>query len=67
MGRISIIHRVVEVREEGFVTKGDANRHPDPEVVHPDQIRGKVIFTIPKIGWIPLALKELIHRMVKVR
>ena len=67
VGRMSIVHRVVEIKKEGFVTKGDANRYPDPDPVHPDQIRGKVIFTVPKIGWIPLILKELIHRMVKMR
>ena len=66
VGRMSIVHRVVEIKKEGFVTKGDANRYPDPDPVHPDQIRGKVIFTVPKIGWIPLILKELIHRMVKM-
>jgi signal peptidase len=56
------LHRVVEIRqtesEEQFITKGDANNVPDSEPVSADQIRGKLIFFIPKLGWASIALKE---------
>lgn len=58
------LHRVVETsqteREKQFITKGDANNAPDPDPVFPNQIRGKLIFTIPKLGWISIYLKKAI-------
>lgn len=63
----STIHRVHKVHSlaEGaypvmFTTKGDANNEPDIESVFPEQVTGKVVFTIPKIGWIPIIVKSLI-------
>lgn len=60
----SIIHRVVAIREEEgqrtFQTKGDANNDPDREPVHEYQIEGRVIYTLPKIGWISIGIKELL-------
>jgi signal peptidase len=57
-----ILHRVVDTYqaagEKVFVTQGDANNAPDPEPVFPNQVRGKLILTIPKIGWISIAVKE---------
>jgi len=56
-----VIHRVIEVSQEGkeklFVTKGDANREPDAAPVYPSQVRGKVVFNIPKVGWVAIAIK----------
>jgi len=56
------LHRVVEIRqtESGlqFITKGDANNVPDSDPVSADQIRGKLIFSIPKVGWVSIAIKE---------
>lgn len=58
------LHRVVETyRSEGanlFVTKGDANTAPDTDPVFLAQIKGKLILTIPKLGWIPIYLKTAI-------
>lgn len=58
------LHRVIEIRqtEEGqvFITKGDANTAPDSDPVHPQQIKAKLLFAIPQIGWISIALKEFI-------
>ena len=54
------IHRVVEVYKAGdttyFVTRGDANNAPD-DPISPTRTVGKLIFTIPKLGWISIALK----------
>lgn len=45
-----VTHRIVEEKENGYITKGDANNAPDLEAVDPENIIGKVIFVIPKIG-----------------
>ncbi len=56
-----VIHRVVEVSDGGklFVTQGDANGAPDAEPVHPGQVKGEVILTIPELGWLPIGVKAL--------
>ena len=63
----NFIHRVYEVyKEEGniyFITKGDANDNPDSEPVLSEQIMGKVVFNLPKIGWIPIAFKSLANKL----
>lgn len=56
-----IIHRVHEIRTDGetlFITKGDANRVPDLDPILPSQIRGRLIYTIPKLGWASIYLKD---------
>ncbi len=59
--KVTIMHRVVEIQEteeaKFFTTKGDANNAPDLAPVAPEQVVGKVVFTIPKIGWIGLVIK----------
>jgi len=66
-GIANVVHRVYEKYEEGntklFITKGDANANPDEIPVLPEQITGKAIFTIPKLGWIPIAIKSLIDKI----
>jgi len=58
------LHRVVDIQQtEGatlFITKGDDNPTPDSDPVIPAQIRGKLIFTIPKLGWISIYVKTAI-------
>jgi len=58
------LHRVVEITGEGgarlFTTKGDDNPIPDTDPVLPAQIKGKLIFTIPKLGWISIYIKTAI-------
>ncbi|UCH57360.1 MAG: signal peptidase I [Candidatus Bathyarchaeota archaeon] len=56
-----VLHRVHKIRIEDrklFITKGDANRAPDTDTVSPEQIRGKVIATLPMLGWASIYLKE---------
>jgi len=59
-GVIPLVHRVVEIwYQDGsprFMTKGDANSSPLPVEVSnsPEQILGKVILVIPKLGYISL-------------
>lgn len=58
---ILISHRIMEIEEEGgiklFYTKGDNNSGRDFEPVRPEQVKGKIIKVIPKIGWPTLLIK----------
>ena len=54
-----ITHRVVEVTDEGYVTKGDANDSKDPGVVKPKQVFGTCVFSIPKAGYAVMFLRSL--------
>jgi len=51
-------HRVVEVVDRGnghyFRTKGDANENPDPGLVDPSQVVGRVWFHVPYVGYVIL-------------
>lgn len=57
------MHRVIEIQQEGgskqFITRGDANDSPDPEPVRPEEIRGRVVFVVPKLGWVAIGIKQL--------
>ncbi|MGF3105778.1 signal peptidase I [Rossellomorea sp. DUT-2] len=61
-GDIKISHRVIDIiKKEGktlYVTKGDNNSVKDSEPVHPEEIKGKIIYTVPKIGWPTLLIKS---------
>ncbi|MTI48859.1 signal peptidase I [Sporosalibacterium faouarense] len=61
-GNILISHRVIEIIEDNegkrYKTKGDNNSGPDQELVSPNDIRGKIVFVVPKIGWPTLLIKS---------
>jgi len=42
-GDALIIHRVIKVTKEGYITKGDANPAPDPWIVKKSEVLAKVI------------------------
>ncbi|NQS76661.1 MAG: signal peptidase I [Peptococcaceae bacterium] len=48
-GQTVFTHRIVGVEEGMFVLQGDNNNTVD-DTVHPEQLAGKVLLTIPKIG-----------------
>ena len=58
-----ITHRIVEITNKSgdtfFVTKGDANRSEDEGVVSASNILGKVIYVIPKLGFLVAFSKSL--------
>jgi len=63
----TIVHRVhsIQIQNDGttlFQTKGDKNDSPDIDLVHPEQVKGKVLYRIPKIGWISITVKQLFVR-----
>ena len=60
---ILISHRIVEVvndEKEGiqFRTKGDNNSGVDGQLVKPQDIKGTIEYTVPKIGWPTLLIKS---------
>lgn len=59
-----ILHRVIDIREEGdnrfFQTKGDDNPEPDIDPVLSSQIRGRLIATLPKLGWMSIYIRVAI-------
>lgn len=52
--RDNVTHRIVAIEaDQGtyrFQTKGDSNRQPDSEWVHPEEIQGTVKLCIPHLG-----------------
>jgi len=61
-GEMRVIHRVIDIEGSGgsrqFITKGDANDSPDMDPVSPAQVKGKVMFAVPKLGWVTLMLRS---------
>lgn len=59
---INITHRIIEKTEKSgvtqFVTKGDNNPVADPDIVNANQIKGRVIGKIPKIGKLVLLMRN---------
>ena len=56
-----VTHRVINITTEGnslrFQTKGDANEDPDMELVDSSALIGKVVLSIPYVGYIPHYVK----------
>lgn len=53
-----VTHRVVRKEGKDLITKGDANDGEDPAAVGSEQIIGKVVFTIPFVGYVAAFLKR---------
>ena len=49
---ITVIHRVMDIEENEYTTKGDNNENKDSWVVFKDDIKGEVIFSLPYIGYV---------------
>lgn len=45
-----VTHRIVKLKEEGYITKGDANNIEDKEIVKKQDVKGKVIFHSKVLG-----------------
>ena len=60
---IRVTHRIMEVVEQDgrrtFRTKGDANDHGDHGLVDPMTIEGKVVFSIPYLGYLTAYIQSL--------
>jgi signal peptidase len=66
----SVTHRVYEIKNTDnkltFITKGDANNIPDVDSVSPAQIKGKVIFNIPYLGYVYNWIKQPIGFLILI-
>ena len=64
---VTIVHRVIEIQSDAgqiiFITQGDANASADPPVLA-NYFKGKVIFTIPKIGWISIFVRNTLAKII---
>ncbi len=47
-----VTHRVVDITDEGIVTKGDKNKDVDATIITSDNYMGENIFWIPKLGYL---------------
>jgi len=58
-----VTHRIAEINQEDgttkISTKGDANRSEDFDNITYDRILGKVVFVIPKLGYLVAFSKSL--------
>lgn len=61
---MKVTHRIIAVSEEQgtqlFTTKGDANPEPDVDLVSADNVQGKVVTIIPKMGWLTLVFRDAV-------
>ena len=59
---ISITHRLAEIENSGgntvFKTKGDANSIEDSTEISSSQIKGKVLFSLPFLGYLSVWIKQ---------
>lgn len=51
LGKTKVLHRVINITENGFITKGDNNDNVDFGVVTKDQVNGKLLFSVPLLGY----------------
>jgi signal peptidase len=59
-------HRVVEITEEGFITKGDANNIADGKIVSQNEYVGKNILSIQKLGYIIQATQTKAGKVILI-
>lgn len=60
-----VTHRIIERTENGFITKGDANNVDDGEILT-EQMTGKIVLIIPKVGYAADFLKSPLGILVIV-
>ncbi|MEM7826990.1 MAG: signal peptidase I [Candidatus Aenigmatarchaeota archaeon] len=58
-----IIHRIIRFENEKIITKGDNNPREDPCPVERAQVKAKVVFAVPLLGWPRLILNYLIEML----
>jgi signal peptidase len=57
-GGIIVLHRIIDTVDgrggKAFITKGDNNNVADSEPVLSNQVMGKLVTVIPKVGWLAI-------------
>ncbi len=63
-----VTHRVVErdATRNGFITKGDANEVNDGGLVNYDNIVGKVVFSLPLLGYVSSFVSSIYGKCVVI-
>ncbi len=61
-----IVHRIIMKNQDGMITKGDYNHKQDPWIVKNENVKGKVLFSIPLLGWPKVALSDAIKFIKKI-
>ena len=64
---VPIIHRIIKINEDGtFQTKGDHNPQqlPFEYNIKKDSVHGKVIFVVPKLGYLKVTISNLFGGIV---
>lgn len=57
-GTYFIVHRIINIENSKYKTKGDNNNAADTKLVSFEQIKGKVMFHVPKVGKPAVYLKK---------
>ena len=57
-GDMTVTHRVVDVMDTGYLTKGDANEVADSWVVDPSDVFGTCVCSVPKLGYVVMFMKS---------
>ena len=59
--RTLVTHRIAEITDEGFKTKGDANSDIDSGIVIGEQVVAKAEFVVPYLGYGLMELSKLLR------
>ena len=54
----TLVHRIIEETDRGFILKGDNNPKNDPGRVTPNMINGEVVFFTPFLGYLLLVMRN---------
>lgn len=61
MGNMKVTHRVIKIQpingKKYFTTKGDANQEPERDPVLEQNVKGKVVMVVPKLGKLTLLMR----------
>lgn len=63
---LPIVHRVLEIQDNKFITKGDNNPADDITLgitdnpVSPEQVQGKTMMKLPLLGWVKILFLRLL-------
>lgn len=61
----AVTHRIIGINEDGsFVTKGDANNIEDKDPVRAEQVIGKYIFRIPRLGDLAMFMQTPVGMLI---
>ena len=64
-GSMMVVHRIMDMDGERVITRGDAN-NMDDSPVELTQIKGKVIYHIPKVGGVVRILKTPVATLILI-